>query len=81
MPSAIRHIHYKPDTEELSIWFGPEGRRYKYFAVPGPIYEALRDAPSRTGYFNQAIRGRYACQLASPSEKLNHRWQATRSAS
>ena len=29
MSAAIRHIHYKPESEELSIWFGPEGRRYK----------------------------------------------------
>ena len=47
MSTAIRHIHYKPADQELSIWFGPEGRRYKYFGVPEHIYEALRDAASR----------------------------------
>ena len=78
--SAIRHIHYKPADEELSIWFGPEGRRYKYFGVPEFIYEALRDAESRGQFFNQAIRGKYACRLVDPSEKVSRRWQAIRSA-
>ena len=81
MSAAIRHIHYKPASEELSIWFGPEGRRYKYFDVPEFIYEALRDAPSRTRFFNQSIRGKFECRLVNPSEKRNRRWQAIRSAS
>ena len=81
MSAAIRHIHYKPASEELSIWFGPEGRRYKYFDVPEFIYEALRDAQSRTRFFNQSIRGKFECRLVDPSEKRNRRWQAIRSAS
>jgi hypothetical protein len=81
MSSAIRHIHYKPADEELSIWFGPEGRRYKYFGVPEFIYEALRDAESRGRFFNQSIRGKYACRLVDPSERRNRRWQSIRSAS
>ncbi len=59
MSAAIRHIHYKPADEELSIWFGPEGRRYKFFDVPEFIFEGLRDAESRGRFFNQAIRGRF----------------------
>jgi hypothetical protein len=81
MSSAIRHIHYKPDLEELSVWFGPEGRRYKYFGVPEFVYEAFRDAPSRGQFFNQSIKGRFECRLADPSSKRNRRWQAIRSAS
>ena len=81
MSAAIRHIFYKPEIEELSIWFGPQGRRYKYSGVPAFIYEALRDAEYRGRYFNQAIRGRYECHLASPSERLNERWDAIRRAS
>jgi hypothetical protein len=79
MSAAIRHIHYKPASEELSIWFGPEGRRYKYFDVPEFIYEALRDADSRGRFFNQSIRGKFECRLVDPAEK-RHR-QALRSAS
>lgn len=81
MSSAIRHIHYKPADEELSIWFGPEGRRYKYFGVPEFIYEALRDAESRGRFFNQSIRGKYACRLVDPPERRNRRRQSIRSAS
>ena len=81
MSAAIRHIHYKPASEELSIWFGPEGRRYKYFGVPEFIYEGLRDAQSRGHFFNQSIRNRFERRLADPSESRNRRWQAIRSAS
>ena len=81
MSAAIRHHHYKPDLQELSLWFGPEFRRYKYFGVPPPVYEGLLNAPSKGRYFNQAIRGRYACRLADPSGHRNRRWLAIRSAS
>jgi hypothetical protein len=81
MSAVIRHHHYKPEHQELSLWFGPDFRRYKYFGVPQPIYEGLLNADSKGHYFNQAIRGRYACRLAGPSEHRNRRWQAIRSAS
>lgn len=68
MSTAIRHIFYKPDIEELSIWFAPEGRRYKYSGVPELIYHALRDAESRGRFFNQSIRGRYPSQFV-PDQK------------
>ena len=81
MSAAIRHIHYTPKSEELSIWFCPQGRRYKYFGVPEAIYASLRDADSRGRFFNQSIRGRYECRLVDPSEQRTRRWQALRSAS
>ncbi|WP_375449565.1 KTSC domain-containing protein [uncultured Devosia sp.] len=81
MSSAIRHIHYKPDREELSIWFAANGRRYKYFGVPQLFYDAMRDAPSRGAFFNHYIKGRFACQLADVSDKQLRRWQAIKSAS
>jgi hypothetical protein len=79
--AAIRHIHYKPQSEELSIWSAPQGRRYTYFSVPEAIYASLRDADSRGRFFNQSIRGRYECRLVDPSEQRTRRWQALRSAS
>lgn len=69
MSAAIRHIHYKPASEELSIWFGPEGRRYKYVDVPEFIYEGLRDAESRGRYFNQSIRGKFESHRVDPPAK------------
>src|ERR1022692_2435906 len=32
---------------------------YRYFGVPGAVYDALLAAPSRGSYFNRAIRGRF----------------------
>ena len=81
MSAAIRHIHYKPESEELSIWFGPEGRRYKYFDVPEVLYEALRDAESRGRFFNQTIRGKFECTLVAPTGQRSSTWQNLRSAS
>ena len=81
MSIAIRHHHYRSETQELSLWFGPEFRRYKYFGVPPEVYEGLIAAPSMGRYFSQHIRGRYECRLADPSELRNRRWQAIRSAS
>ncbi len=81
MSAAVRKIHYKPDIEELSIWFGPNFRRYKYFGVPQHIYEALRDAPSRGRFFNTFIKGQFECSLADKSDYKNRHWQAMRSAS
>lgn len=76
MSAVIRHIHYRPESRDLSIWFGPEGRRYDYADVPEAIYQALRDAPSRGRFFNQAIRDRYACVLVDPSALRSRRWLA-----
>ncbi len=81
MSSVIRHIHYRPEIEELSIWFAPHGRRYNYSGVPMALYLALRDAPSRGAFFNAHIKDHFACRLADVPEKLVRRWQAIRSAS
>lgn len=32
---------------------------YQYFGVPASVHQDLMSAPSKGGYFNQAIRGRY----------------------
>lgn len=80
MSAAIRHVHYKPEIEELSIWFGPEFRRYKYFGVPTHVYEALTQAESRTRFFNQFIRDRFEYSLVDPSEMRTKRWHALRAA-
>jgi hypothetical protein len=54
---------------------------YRYFGVPTAVYEALLGAPSKGGYFNQAIRGRYAyvrvpgLQAAQTGVQVSHRHQ------
>jgi len=36
---------------------------YLYFGVPPAVHQALLDAPSKGGYFNRTIRGRYPYRL------------------
>ena len=40
---------------------------YHYFSVPGEIYEALLEAPSKGSYFNRAIRGRFPYRRLIPA--------------
>lgn len=63
--SVIRHLHYKPEPRELSIWFAGSGRRYKFFEVPPELYHAFVEAPSRGRFFNDHIRGRFRSELVS----------------
>ena len=59
MPStAIRHYHYDPDAELLTIEF-ITGRRYVYGGVPAALYEAMHRAVSKGGFFNRRIRDHY----------------------
>ena len=81
MSAAIRKLHYKPDLEELSIWFGPDFRRYKYYGVPEHMFEALRDADSRGRFFNAFIKGRFECSPVAKAPDPSKRWQDYRSAS
>jgi len=60
MPSTvIADTAYDPDTQTLSVWFRPSGRRYDYFEVPATVYDALRRSPSKGRYFNAHIRDGY----------------------
>ena len=38
------------------------GAVYRYFLVPQRVYRDLMGAPSKGGYFNQNVRGRYRYQ-------------------
>ena len=81
MSAVIRRHHYNPDLKELSLWFGPDLCRYKYFGVPQPIYEALVNSQSMGRFFNEAIKDHYPCRLIDPSHLRTQRWQALRSVS
>lgn len=60
MPSTvIANMAYDPETQTLSVWFRPSGRRYDYFEVPAVEYDALRHSPSKGRYFNAHIRDSY----------------------
>lgn len=59
MPSTvIRHSTYDPEHELLMIEF-TTGRRYVYAGVAPEVYEAMRRATSKGGFFNRRIRDRY----------------------
>lgn len=60
MPSTvIADMAYDPETQTLSVWFRPSGRRYDYFEVPSVVFDALRRSPSKGRYFNAHIRDGY----------------------
>jgi hypothetical protein len=60
MPStAIRRIAYRPEQSALDIEF-VTGRVYRYFAVPEAVAEGFRRVRSKGGYFNRALRDRFA---------------------
>jgi hypothetical protein len=71
MPSTvIAEIAYDPDTQTLSVWFRPSGRRYDYLEVPAVAYDALRHSPSKGRYFNAHIRDNYTVTQSDRSEPL-----------
>ena len=57
-------IGYDETQEMLELEFRSHAV-YRYFGVPGSVYEALLAAPSKGGYFNGAIRGHFPHSLAS----------------
>ena len=59
--STIERIVFDDEAETLSIWFKASGK-YVYAGVPRAIYDALAHAKSAGAFFNEAIRGRFACR-------------------
>ena len=60
MPStAITRFAYRPADRALDIEF-VTGRVYRYSAVPEPVARGLAGARSKGGYFNRAVRDRFA---------------------
>jgi len=57
-------IGYDDICEVLQLEFRSHAI-YRYFGVPGSVYEALVAAPSKGRYFNGAIRGRFPYTPAS----------------
>ncbi|RDE07496.1 KTSC domain-containing protein [Sphingomonas aracearum] len=57
----IERIVFDEEAETLRIRFRRSGE-YLYSGVPRAIYEALSRAKSAGTFFNEAIKGRFACQ-------------------
>lgn len=57
--TTLTTVAYDADRGLLQLEFRDRAV-YQYFEVPADVHEALLRAPSKGGYFNRAIRGRFA---------------------
>jgi hypothetical protein len=62
---GIRDAAYVPERRELRITF-TSGRTFAYGGVPQGLYDAFMQSPSRTAFFNIAIRGRFQFREIEP---------------
>ena len=60
----IDRIGFDDDAGTLSVTFKGSGK-YIYEAVPRAIYDALAHASSAGTFFNERIKGRFACREVS----------------
>ena len=61
---TLATVAYDGARERLQLEFRSRAV-YQYFGVPPAVHEALLRAPSKGGYFNRAIRGRFRYSLVS----------------
>ena len=59
--SLIQRIVFDDEAETLRVSFR-SGFRYIYEGVPRAVYDALGKAASAGRYFNDHVKGRYACR-------------------
>jgi hypothetical protein len=57
--TTLLTITYDLDRQLLQLKFCDRAI-YRYFDVPVDVYQGLVSAPSKGGYFNRSIRGRFA---------------------
>lgn len=57
---AIRGAWYQPNRRQLDLMFG-SGRHYRYSNVPAEVAQRFAGAQSKGRFYNQEIRGSYAC--------------------
>ena len=60
IPPVIRAAWYQPNRRSLDLMFG-SGRHYRYSNVPADVARRFASAPSKGRFYNQQIRGSYAC--------------------
>ncbi|MFC3444025.1 KTSC domain-containing protein [Sphingobium sp. AP50] len=59
--SMIERVAFDDEARTLSISFRQTGK-YLYYDVPAIIFEELCKAASVGSFFNEQIRGRFACR-------------------
>jgi hypothetical protein len=62
--TSLATVAYDDARELLQLEFCSRAI-YHYFGVPAAMHAALLLAPSKGGYFNRIIRGRFRYSLAS----------------
>lgn len=70
--SAVLSAGYDPDTQQLDIEF-KNGRVYRYHDVPPGVFAFLLRSPSKGGYVNRMIDGKYRHEdvtSAAPEQDL-----------
>ena len=65
--TTLRALAYDGGREILQLEFCT-GAIYHYYGVPAAVYEALLGAPSKGGYFNRVIRGRFPYALCASGQ-------------
>lgn len=63
--SLVRAARYDPDERALELCFAG-GRRYLYLGVPAAVADAFQRSPSKGGFFNASIKGRFVCYELKP---------------
>lgn len=66
--TLIQRIALDEDARTLCVAFR-NGRRYVYEGVPRTLYEAFKRAPSAGKFFNEQVKGRFACREESPRRR------------
>ena len=65
--TTLAGVGYDKSSGRLQLEFR-SGAVYEYSGVPESVHEALMDAPSKGGYFNRSIRGRFPHGLAGGAD-------------
>jgi hypothetical protein len=86
--ATLSAVGYDENLKRLQLEFCSRAL-YLYFGVPGAVFEALLDAPSKGRYFNGTIRGRYpyrqilrsnpvlpSAEVAASAIVRRHPWRA-----
>ena len=65
--TTLASVGYDEILERLQLQFRSRAI-YQYCGVPAAVHAALLQAPSKGGYFNQVIRGRFPYTLVSDAQ-------------
>ena len=69
--TALSSVGYSRYLQVLEVEFR-SGGIYRYVDVPENVFHELMDAPSKTRYYNENVRGRYrSFHVKRPADAVN----------